>query len=79
MKVHLGSPSDARGLEPDIASVAQRLDIDDLEHVADRSGQGEVDRLPFHRRAEIGHTDHPSGDVDRFDHSGSGREFDLLV
>src|SRR5436309_9593314 len=79
MEVHLGPPGDASGIEPDITSVAQGFGVDDLENVPNWTRKGEVYRLPFHRRAEVGQSDHPSGDVDGFDRPGSGCEFDLLV
>jgi len=49
VEVKLGSPGDMRGINPDIMGVAQRFDVDNLEDIADRPGQREIDRLPFDR------------------------------
>src|SRR4029077_9801437 len=79
MEVHLGSAGDPSGIEADVMSVAQRFGVDYLDDVPNGTRKGEVDRLPFDRRTEVGETDHPSGDADRFDRPAGGRKFDLLV
>src|ERR1700757_1588820 len=53
-EVDFASSRDARRLDPDIMCVAQRLGVDDLEDIADRPGQVEVDGLPFHRCPKVG-------------------------
>ena len=79
MKVRFGSAGDLRRVDPDVVGVAQRLCVDRLEDILDRSGKGKVDRQPFHRGAEVGDLQRASGSLNRFDRSAGRREHEPPV
>src|SRR6516225_2732595 len=79
MEAELRSPRDARGIDADVMGIAQRFDVDNLEHLADRPSQREIDRLPLHRRAEVADVERAAGNLDRLDGSSGGRELEPVV